>query len=345
MGAGPDEVEMGVGELRAEWLDRVDSLRQGTSGGGRAPHKPLLLLQALARIQNQGTSLLAYEDCHDVQAGLIADFGRPVGPTTPPHPEFPFTRMRNDGWWVVTTRSDAEPVHDDQSPSKLREADATGRIDVKYEDLLRSEPFTLVRTARKLLMGNWPESLHAEICDRVGLSLKQLGTDTSDYLQQQLELLLDDPPHIEVTTDSSNESGPHKATPRRDPAFRVRVLVAYSYQCAMCGWDGRIGASTVALEAAHVRWVAFDGPDDTPNGLCLCSLHHKLLDLGVLGISGDGSRINVSQHFVGRGPVAEEQVTSLAGRMLLPPQHRDERPDLLHVQWHSDQVFKHPARR
>jgi putative restriction endonuclease len=34
-----------------------------------------------------------------------------------------------------------------------------------------------------------------------------------------------------------------------------------------------------------VRWFNFDGPDDLDNGLALCVLHHKLFDLGVLGLS------------------------------------------------------------
>lgn len=48
---------------------------------------------------------------------------------------------------------------------------------------------------------------------------------------------------------------------------------------------------------------AFDGPDDVDNGLCLCALHHKLFDKGVLGV-GDGHRILVSREFVGRGAAA-----------------------------------------
>ncbi|MBT3074843.1 HNH endonuclease [Streptomyces sp. COG21] len=55
----------------------------------------------------------------------------------------------------------------------------------------------------------------------------------------------------------------------------------------------------VGLEAAHVRWWSHDGPDEVDNGLCLCSLHHKLFDRGVLGL-GEDRRILVSQRFVGR---------------------------------------------
>lgn len=94
--------------------------------------------------------------------------------------------------------------------------------------------------------------------------------------------------------------------------MRELVLTAYEYRCAFCGYDGRIGTVPVGLEAAHVRWWAFGGPDDVENGLCLCSLHHKLFDKGVLGV-GNGHRVLVSQRFVGHSPAAREHVIALAG--------------------------------
>jgi HNH endonuclease len=38
---------------------------------------------------------------------------------------------------------------------------------------------------------------------------------------------------------------------------------------------------SVGIEAAHVQWFNFGGPDSLDNGLALCSLHHKLFDVGV----------------------------------------------------------------
>jgi putative restriction endonuclease len=116
------------------------------------------------------------------------------------------------------------------------------------------------------------------------------------------------------------------------------VLTAYEYQCAFCGYDGMIGTAPVGLEAAHVRWWALAGPDDVDNGLCLCSLHHKLFDKGVLGI-GDGHRILVSQRFIGRSKAAREHVTALAGRPLIGPQPGIPLIAAAHRSWHTSQVF------
>lgn len=42
-----------------------------------------------------------------------------------------------------------------------------------------------------------------------------------------------------------------------------------------------------------MRWWAFGGPADIENALCLCLLHRKLFDKGVLSV-GNGHRVLVS---------------------------------------------------
>src|SRR6185503_19127739 len=74
---------------------------------------------------------------------------------------------------------------------------------------------------------------------------------------------------------------------KRDPAFRGRVLTAYEYACAVCGFDVRLGGHALGLEAAHIQWHQAGGPDVEPNGLALCSLHHKAFDLGAFTIKPD----------------------------------------------------------
>jgi putative restriction endonuclease len=79
------------------------------------------------------------------------------------------------------------------------------------------------------------------------------------------------------------------------------VLEAWDRQCAFCGYDGQITGASVGIEAAHVRWFAFGGPDALDNGLALCALHHKLFDLGALGLSL-GLQVMVSAKFSARTP-------------------------------------------
>ncbi|GAA3908098.1 HNH endonuclease [Streptomyces lacrimifluminis] len=234
---------------------------------------------------------------------LLTEYGPPNRTT----PAYPFHHLVSDGVWEV--RTDRGPGSPGTGLRELREAGAAGRLAPELRSALRHDRQLLTRIARLLLDLHFPPSLHGELCEAVGLELE--------------------PTEIEQLSPARRQ---------RDRRMRELVLTAYEYQCAFCGYDGRIGAMPVGLEAAHVRWWAFDGPDDVDNGLCLCSLHHKLLDKGVLGIADD-HRVLVSQRFVGTSPAARDQVISLAGRPLIGPQPGTPPIAAAHRTWHTSQVF------
>ncbi|THA28984.1 restriction endonuclease [Streptomyces sp. A1277] len=286
-----------------DWLERTAKLRQWTRSGTRAPHKPLLVLYALARFQQDDGDALRYSAVEGDLKRLLAEYG-PANPTTP---AYPFHHLVSDGVWEV--RTDRGAGSPGTGVRELRATGATGRLAPELRAALRREPSLLGRMARVLLDLNFPPSLHDELCETVGLELQQAEVVEVSAVQR-----------------------------RRDRRMRDLVLTAYEYRCAFCGYDGRIGAVPVGLEAAHVRWWAFGGPDDVENGLCLCSLHHKLLDKGVLGV-GEGHRILVSQSFVGHSAAAGEHVVALAGRPLIGPQPGFGRIAPEHRAWHASQVF------
>ena len=294
------------------WLGRVASIKQWSRRGERAPHKPLLLLYALGELR-RGTTEIAWRDAAGKLGALLDDFGPPR--TT--QPSLPFRRLANDdGLWVVTTPSGEDPG---DSAGRLAALDATGRLADDFTRALLDDPGLLVTVARVLLEDNWPPSLHDDITAAVGLDL--------DHVEAEL---------VRGRVDDDRRR-------RRDPNFRERVLVAYEYRCAVCGFDGWMDRAAVGLEAAHIRWWSADGPDDVANGICACSLHHELLDSGVLGID-DEHRVLVSKRFVARTTAGERQVLALAGADLRLPQPGEPAPASEHIAWHADQVFRGPAR-
>jgi len=294
-----------------EWLERIAGIRQHVRRGQRAPHKPLLLLYAMGRLQRTGSTDVTYVEAEPVLTELLRDFGPPGRKTSP---AYPFHHLQTDGLWTVTSQM-GESLG--TSSSRLRSARASGRLSPDFETAMRTDPRLLVLAARFLLDANFPESLHPDICNLVGLDLEAIEVQAARERSASLR--------------------------RRDPRFRDAVLVAYEYRCAMCGYDGRLGTEAVGLDAAHVRWWAFEGPDTIDNALCLCSFHHKLLDRGVVGI-GDDHTVDVSARFVGRGRAAELFVLDLLGKPLQEPQRGTSAPALSHVRWHRGQVFSGPAR-
>ncbi|MFI7230582.1 phosphorothioated DNA-binding restriction endonuclease [Nonomuraea angiospora] len=290
-----------------DWIERVAEIRRWTRGGERAPHKPLLLLYALGHFQRHGNRPISFSAAEAELKKLLKEYGPPRDTS----PGYPFHHLTNDGLWLVDTR------HGPGSPGpelgRLRDSQAAGRLHPDLARALSEEPGLLGRIARYLLDANFAPSLHPDLCLLAGLDL---------------------------------EPGEELRTPpvlRRDPGFRDRVLMAYEYCCAFCSYDGWLDGAAVGLDAAHVRWWAFAGPDDLTNGLCLCAIHHKLFDKGVLGLTADGT-IAVSARFVGRSQASRDMVLSLAGRPARSPQSGLDAVEPDHISWHSRQVFRTPAR-
>src|SRR6266516_3915022 len=82
-------------------LARLASLRQHQQGGHRSPHKPLLVLLALGRLQATGSSELPWPAAEAELADLLAEFGRPSKTGRAQSAAYPFTRLRADGVWVL----------------------------------------------------------------------------------------------------------------------------------------------------------------------------------------------------------------------------------------------------
>ena len=69
----------------------------------------------------------------------------------------------------------------------------------------------------------------------------------------------------------------------RARGFRTQVLSAYSWRCAVTGWQARPGMAGGLLDAAHLVPVQRGGQDDVRNGVSLTPTVHRLFDAGVIG--------------------------------------------------------------
>ena len=84
--------------------------------------------------------------------------------------------------------------------------------------------------------------------------------------------------------------------------FRARVLHAYKDTCTIC----RLKEGTL-LDAAHIAGdLEEHGEPIVPNGLSLCSIHHRAFDQNLVGVSPD-YRVHVSKRLLEEedGPMLE----------------------------------------
>lgn len=304
-------------------LDAFERIRRAPSERGYAPHKPLLLLLALARLQQQLPRLTPLSAVEPQLAALLDEFG-PTGSAARRH--LPYWHLGTDAQGGLWQRVGPQVLLDRPAGAtptlgELRQEGVAAGLAPEVHAALAADPALLRQVAQRLLDASFPQTLHADIVAATGLDLEgrpQAGE-----------------PRLGFDGDPGR---------RRDPSFRERVLRAYEYRCCVCGFDLCVGHMPAGLEAAHIHWHHLGGPDVEPNGLALCALHHKLFDLGAFTIEPDGLRVVFSQHAIA-GDRGDDGPLRHHGRPMLPPQQPESLPGVDFLAWNRQWVFKRPERR
>ena len=284
-------------------IQQFAKIRTWRSGDQRAPHKPLLILYALGQLQ-RGEEWLGYDKEEEKLVQLLAEFGPPRNSY---HAYHPFVRLANDGIWRHSEKLDTKV---DQSPRSLRQKHVRGGFTPEVLDALTNDPSLIDRIAVMLLDENFPETMHEDILEAVGL-------------------------------ESEGEYAISRRR-KRDPGFRHRILQAYEYRCAVCGFDVKLNTQVIALEAAHIKWHQAGGPDTEQNGIAMCTMHHKLFDRGAFTLGGSLEFL-VSEAAHGTTGL-EELLLRYHGKEIRPPQSPLYLPSDTYVSWHVREVFKGSAR-
>lgn len=292
----------------ALWDHAVENLNTWKCEGVRAPHKPLLILMLIARAERGADRHVRFREIEKQLRHLIKQFGPPRSQY---HPEYPFWHLRNDGIWIIqdVERIPLRKQGHNPSAATLRKLDVEGAVPEGLWRALTRNAVHRRRLAWKLLEEFWPPTQHAAICNSVGIPEPSQAASTRRL---------------------------------RDPRFREEVLRAYERCCAVCGYDGRLGDNLLGIDAAHVRWHAYGGPDSVANGLALCCFHHTAVDAGAVGFTED-RRILISSDVTGYCEV-DVLLRRHSGRALRVPQPGWPALASEFIKWHHDEVFKGPAR-
>jgi putative restriction endonuclease len=215
-------------------------------------------------------------------------------------PEQPFSHLRSSPFWLLKTQREYAPGTT-ALISDLRRPDSYGAFQPKVFRLLRSSADVRARVVDSILNEWWPETLHGDIREDLGL----------DRL------------------DSRRRA-------QRDQQFTIDVLENFRYSCAFCGFHAVLNRVATGIDAAHVHWRSLHGPDDVENGIALCKLHHWAFDKGILGID-DQEHICIADVFVAQqdGGLPLE---SLVNRSLAV-QPRNKAIARRFLDWHRNNVY------
>ncbi len=298
-----------------QFLQVILHLRVWRKGDEVAPHKPLLVLWALARFLRGEPRLTEYSEivCPELK-GLLEKFApqRPSGL----RPEEPFSRLPKDGkdaiWELFDPSVGAISRSELPSHANLRERKIQGGFTKPIFDLLSRDRDFVAECIGTLLVKHFPSTLHDAILTAIGLP-------ESNYNKVLVKLIENSHP--------------------RDPKFRREVLKVWQHRCAVCEMGIEYSGIYPALDAAHIRWHCREGPDTINNGLALCSVHHRLFDFGAFTIKFDGFEV-----------VSDDQVTGIGNDRWLAKYdgkrldcHRfshEDRPAGEFLTWHSQNIFR-----
>ncbi|NDO81148.1 restriction endonuclease [Citrobacter sp. NCU1] len=270
-------------------------------GEQRAPHKPLLLLYVLAEYQRGHCRLFDYgSEVRDQLQSLLARFGPQRAQY---RPDMPFWRLQGDGFWELQNAEHCSTFGSSRQPpaGELLKHGVAGGFDEKHYVLLLKNKALINSLAQHILEAHFPESIQEELADELGFNIQQIRR-------------------------------------QRDPLFRQQVLRAYNYQCAICGFNMRHDNTSVALEAAHIKWKQHGGPCEIPNGLALCAIYHKAFDKGSVGLD-ENMRVQISAAVNGSGIVGR-LFWDFDQKPIALPQLRENYPQEEFVEWHRREVFR-----
>lgn len=304
---------MNAEDLRAFVWD----LRVWTRGSDRAPHKAFTLIAALEHLRAERTGMASWNVLRSHVKGLLDDYS--TSATAAAH--YPVWRLSSDDdtiWQVIADGPLRTTSSGDVFASDLDQHDARAGFTTAASEVLLETPELIDELIRVLLTRTVPPTVWAEIIEAIG------GAHVADALVP--------------ITPPPGRSGVTPLAKTRDPNFRSLVLDAWDGACAMCHYDGvRVEdgiARPIGLDAAHVQWHAYGGPDRKDNGIALCATDHRLFDRGMLGLAADGAVLvspRLSSHSTGRSTMVDRYAGSRieAGRL-----------DYDRILWHTANVFR-----
>jgi putative restriction endonuclease len=293
-----------------QWLAKIAKLKVYRAKGGPAPHKPLLLLVIL-ELAEQGQLPADVVSLTPELAFRFASFWTIVAHrrTQPPDVRMPFHHLQQDGFWSALGE-DGKPSPDDRLTryARLVSDFVACAQDPSFRD-----------KARRILIARYFEP-----DERVALySLFRMPVPAEDEILRDVNY---------KAQDEANKQG-------REVRFRLNVVAAYNYTCALTGYRLTTIASGSIVDAAHIHQFADSRNNDPQNGLALCKNAHWLFDNGLWTLSDDYRVIVAVGRFTEDSP-DQTPLAAYQGKKVRLPADQRLWPSPIHLAWHRRHKFQ-----
>jgi putative restriction endonuclease len=291
---------------RERWLGKLTKLNKARNN---APHKPLLLLVFLELVERGDfpggrlplTAELAYR--FDTFFNVVQHRR-----TAKPDVRMPFHHLKSDGFWSAHMASGDISEH--------RATTAYVVPDPEFVEACRNPEFR--RDARTILIAK-----HFEPAERNAL-----------YHLVGIEI----PQHDLITREAFFDMERDAEDAGRSARFRLDIVSAYNYTCALTGYRVTTISSGAIVDAAHIHQFANSRNNDPKNGLALCKNAHWQFDVGLWTID-DEYRVLVAKEAFSESSPNQKSLVEMAGQRLLLPTYEAVWPAQVHLSWHRSHKF------
>lgn len=297
-------------DVNAYWLKQIATLKVDKASGDPAPHKPLLRL-VVFDLAEEGlleqeilalTGELAFRFC--TYWTVVA-----ARRTQRPEIRMPFHHLKSGGFWAVLT--------EEGKPSPDKKLTAFAKLDSSFLKCIHDPDFR--NTARRLVVGR----------------------HFSGEEQVALCALLDIPvpSETQVLRECAAAEQAAAAEQGREARFRLTVIPAYNYTCALTGYRLLTITSGSIVDAAHIHRFADSKNNDPRNGIALCKNAHWLFDVGLWTL-GDDYRVRVASTKFSESGADALLLKSMESHKILLPSDAKFWPDPIHLAWHRINRFQ-----
>jgi putative restriction endonuclease len=293
-----------------QWLGKLASLNVDKALGDPAPHKPLLLLVLLDMAERGDlrhpelplTPELAFRFC--TMWKIVAQRRRQR-----PDVRYPFHHLKTNGLWSALDEDGKPSIHRNLTRLAVMPADFLAFV---------KDPVWREKARRVLIAKYFPPGERLALYELAGMPI---------------------PPEDEVRRDAAYQSPEEAQKQGREVRFRLRVVAAYDYTCALTGYRLTTIAGTSIVDAAHIHQFADSRNNDLRNGLALCKNSHWLFDKGLWTIGPDYRVLVATGRFAEDSP-DQKGLRQYHGARIRLPSDAELWPNPIHLAWHQKHRFQ-----
>ncbi len=143
----------------------------------------------------------------------------------------------------------------------------------------------------------------------------------------------------QIAQDANYRSSAETQKKGREARFRLRVVSAYNYTCALTRYRLTTITGGSIVDAAHIHQFADSRNNEPQNGIALCKNAHWLFDNGLWTLTDDYQVIVAEKEFA-EGGNEHQLLKHYQGQKILLPGDASLYPDAQSMTWHRSRKFK-----